>query len=486
MNSNQQPTRVRIAPSPTGDPHVGTAYTTLFNFLFARQLGGKLILRIEDTDQKRAKKDSESLLFSTLKWLNLNWDEGPDCGGDFGPYRQSERKHIHQEYASELVKKDKAYPCFCSPERLDQVRKAQRANGDMLGYDGHCRSLSPQEAEEKIARGEPHVLRLKVDRPGQVEFVDGIRGKITIDLKQVDDQVLIKSDGFPTYHLANVVDDHLMKISHVIRAEEWISSTPKHVLLYNAFGWESPKFYHLPLLRNSDHSKISKRKNPVSLEFYRQKGILPQAMLNFLALLGSSFGDDQEIFDLQTMIKQFRLEKISLGGPIFDMEKLKHINQHYIKQMGADAFASYIREEIFSEDRLKSLYPLFCERLSSFDEFIEKSSFVYSGGLDYSGLPMVPKKRTALDTKAALEAFLDKIDSSEEWTETSIDQMIQKVQSELNLKPRDIMMPIRLAVTGRKDSPPLSPSIQVVGKALTRFRVSQACNYLEQLSSAEG
>ncbi|MDD9951338.1 MAG: glutamate--tRNA ligase [Zetaproteobacteria bacterium] len=479
--SELQPVRVRIAPSPTGDPHVGTAYTTLFNFLFARQQQGKLILRIEDTDQKRARRDSEEMLFSTLKWLGLHWDEGPDVGGDYGPYRQSERKEIHQQYAQQLVQQDKAFYCFCSAERLQQVRDAQRAAGESPGYDGHCRHLTQDEVKSRLAAGESHVVRLKVTRPGQVTFEDGIRGPITIDLKQVDDQVLIKSDGFPTYHLANVIDDHLMKISHVIRAEEWISSTPKHVLLYQAFGWPLPKFYHLPLLRNKDQSKISKRKNPVSLNYYRRKGILPPAMLNFLALMGSSFAEDQEIFSVEEMTARFKLNKISLGGPIFDMVKLKHLNQHYIKAMGPRCFAAHVREEMYSQDFLEQIYPLFCERITAFEEFVDKTSFLYNGELDYRDLPIVPKKRTPLETKAAFEKLLEKVDQADVWDVEFVEQMLSGVQQELELKPRDFLMPVRIAVTGRKDSPPLPQSIVCVGKAMTRFRLAKACEFLAQL-----
>ena len=273
--------RVRVAPSPTGDPHVGTAYVTVFNYVFAKKHGGDFILRVEDTDQQRFISSSEQQIYESLRWLGLEWDEGPDIGGDYGPYRQSERKEIHQEHASMLVQKGKAYKCFCTSERLDQVRTEQKANGQRTGYDGFCRSLSQEQIQAREESGAPFVVRLKTPDEGVTSFHDGVRGNIEIKNSQLDDQVLIKSDGFPTYHLANVVDDHLMKISHVIRAEEWISSTPKHVMLYEAFGWEMPVFAHVPILRNANKSKISKRKNPVSLSYYRRKGILPGALVNF-------------------------------------------------------------------------------------------------------------------------------------------------------------------------------------------------------------
>ena len=325
--------RVRIAPSPTGDPHVGLAYMTLFNYAFAKKNNGKLIFRIEDTDQTRAKASSEELIGKSLKWLGLKWDEGPDVGGPHAPYRQSERKDIHIAHAKMLVEKGEAYHCFCTSERLDALREQQKAAKENPGYDRKCRDLSKDEVAKNLAAAMPNVIRMKMPTEGVTIVEDFLRGKVEFENARIDDQVLLKSDGYPTYHLANVVDDHLMEISHVIRAEEWISSTPKHVELYRAFGWAAPTFVHMPLLRNANKSKISKRKNPVSLEYYRRKGILPEAMVNFLALMGWSFGNDIEIFTLEQMIEKFDLKDIHLGGPVFDLDKLEWVNQNYMHKI---------------------------------------------------------------------------------------------------------------------------------------------------------
>src|SRR5271163_2263265 len=286
ISTIEAPIRVRIAPSPTGDPHVGTAYIGLINYLYARQRNGKFVLRIEDTDRARFVATSEQEIFNSLRWLGLTWDEGPDVGGPYGPYRQSERSEIYREHCDILLANGTAYRCFCTAEELEAARKQQMAAKLPPRYPGTCSHLSPEQIQAKLDAGTPFVIRMKVPLEGSTTFRDELRGDITFDHNNVDDQVLMKSDGFPTYHLANVVDDHLMHITDVIRAEEWISSTPKHVLLYNAFGWAIPRFWHMPLLRNLDKSKISKRKNPVSLVYYRESGFLPEAMINFLGLMG--------------------------------------------------------------------------------------------------------------------------------------------------------------------------------------------------------
>src|SRR3954452_8202222 len=320
------PVRVRIAPSPTGDPHVGTAYIALFNYAFAKKHGGKFVLRIEDTDRARSTPASEAAILRALGWVGLAWEEGPDIGGPFGPYRQSERAEIYAEHAARLIASGGAYRCFCTPERLEAVRQEQRRQGPFVGYDGLCRRLPREQGEQRAAAGETFVVRMAMPRAGETVFVDKLRGEVKFENTQIDDQILLKTDGFPTYHLANVVDDHLMRISHVIRAEEWLSSTPKHVLLYQAFRWESPIFMHMPLLRNADRSKISKRKNPVSLEYYERQGYLSEALLNFLALMGWSMPDDREVCCINEMIEEFSFDRVNLGGPVFDLQKLEWLN----------------------------------------------------------------------------------------------------------------------------------------------------------------
>jgi glutamyl-tRNA synthetase len=386
--------RVRIAPSPTGDPHVGTAYVALFNYVFAKKNQGKFLLRIEDTDQVRAKSSSEAMIMQSLRWLGLTWDEGPDKPGPYGPYRQSERTAIYREHTEILIKTGHAYRCFCTAERLEAVRAKQREAGVTTAYDRHCRGLSAADVEANMRKQLPHVVRLKMPVSGVTSFTDEIRGLVEIENTRMDDQVLLKSDGYPTYHLANVVDDHLMKISHVIRAEEWINSTPKHVVLYDAFGWEKPKFAHLPLLRNADKSKISKRKNPVALTYYQRAGVLPEALVNFLANMGWSFGNDVEFFSVDDMVKKFEFKNIHLGGPVFDTVKLTWMNQHYMHKMTEDRFVEYVRNEIFSESYLRQMKPYVLERMSRFEQFVDNNFFFFNGALDYAGLEIIPKGKT--------------------------------------------------------------------------------------------
>ncbi|MGE0174054.1 MAG: glutamate--tRNA ligase [Oligoflexales bacterium] len=463
--------RVRIAPSPTGDPHVGTAYVALFNYVFARKHGGKFVLRIEDTDQARAKHSSEDMIGKSLRWVGLDWDEGPDKGGPYGPYRQSERRQIYTEHVQKLLNNGTAYRCFCSPERLDQMRVQLRLEGKPPGYDRLCRSLSPEEVQTKLDAKIPSVIRLKMPTDGSTTFVDEIRGKIEFENHRLDDQVLMKSDGFPTYHLANVVDDYLMKITHVIRAEEWISSTPKHVILYQSFGWPEPKWVHLPLLRNADRSKISKRKNPVSLTYYQRAGILPHALLNFLALMGWSFGNDREIFTIPEMQEVFDLKNISLGGPVFDLVKLTWLNQHYMHKMSDDEFVNYMHKELFNTEYLKRLKPLVLERLSRFEQFVDQNSFFFNGALNYDGLDTSVKGKTQDEINAAMTELVEHLDELYEWDNQHITDLLAKHKEKLGWKPKDYFMTIRLVVTGRKDSPPLTETIAALGREMVRFRI---------------
>jgi glutamyl-tRNA synthetase len=474
MTEFKDSVRVRIAPSPTGDPHVGTAYIALFNYVFAKKHGGKFILRIEDTDQTRFRASSETQIMETLNWLGLFWDEGPDCGGPAGPYKQSERLDIYKKHTDQLIASGHAYKCFCSSERLDELRSEQRSAGLQTKYDGLCRELSNETVANNEDQGKPFVVRLKTPDGGKTQFTDKLRGTVEFDYGRLDDQVLLKTDGFPTYHLANVVDDHLMGITHVIRAEEWISSTPKHVELYRAFGWQEPEWVHMPLLRNTDKSKISKRKNPVSLAYYRRAGILPGALVNFLSLMGWSFGDDKEIFSLDEMISIFDFKNVSLGGPVFDMAKLTWLNQHYMQNLTDEQFSNHIREQIFSDSYLKSLKPLLIERLSKFDQFVDKSAFFFNGALDYSNLAIVPKNKEAGDIKSMLSGLVERLDELYDWNVEQIEALMAEHKDELGWKPKDYFMTIRLIVTGRKDSPPLGASMEALGREIVRFRLRDA------------
>ena len=463
--------RVRIAPSPTGDPHVGTAYVALFNYVFAKKHDGKFLLRIEDTDQVRAKSSSEAMIMKSLRWLGLEWDEGPDKNGAFGPYRQSERTAIYREHTEMLLKAGHAYRCFCTAERLDGVRAKQREAGVTTAYDRQCRELPPGVIDTNLKQSVPHVVRLKMPVSGVTSFVDEIRGSVEIENNRMDDQVLLKSDGYPTYHLANVVDDHLMKISHVIRAEEWINSTPKHVVLYEAFGWEKPKFAHLPLLRNADKSKISKRKNPVALTYYHRAGILPEALMNFLANMGWSFGNDVEFFSTDEMMKKFEFKDIHLGGPVFDTVKLTWMNQHYMHQMSEDKFVDYVRNEIFSADYLRILKPHVLERMSRFEQFVDNNSFFFNGELDYVGVEIIPKGRTAAEISEMLGGLVEKLDDLYDWDHERLKAVIEAYKDAIGWKAKDVFMTLRLAVTGRKDSPPLFESMAIIGREIVRYRL---------------
>ena len=473
MSKNEN-VRVRVAPSPTGDPHVGTAYVTLFNYVFAKQHGGKLILRVEDTDQTRYRKASEDRILEGLEWLGLECDEGPHVGGYFGPYRQSERKALYNKSSDELLEKGKAYRCFCTSERLAEMREGQKKSGGRFGYDRLCRNLSEEEIQKKISEKTSFVVRLKMPTEGESHFKDELRGSISIDFKQLDDQILIKSDGFPTYHLANVVDDHEMKISHVIRAEEWISSTPKHVALYEAFGWEQPKFIHLPLLRNTDKSKISKRKNPVSLDFYKRKGILPEAMVNFLGLMGWSFKEEErEKFSLEEMVRTFKFSDVSLGGPVFDQKKLSWLNQQYIQDLPENEFVRIFRQDLVSDSVIKKLYPLVKERLECFSEFFEKFSFFFTLDLDYSGLPLVPKTKTQEELVKAFSELSLKLDEIDIWSLEAVEPVVTAHMKSISWKPKEFYMPLRLILTGRKDSPPLFDTMEALGRDVVRYRLQK-------------
>ncbi len=486
--SSRSPVRVRIAPSPTGDPHVGTAYIALFNYVFARKSAGQFILRIEDTDQVRSTKDSEEAILRALKWVGLSWDEGPDIGGPCGPYRQSERTEIYRTHAEHLVQRGAAYPCFCTPERLEAARKAQAPGGRFIGYDRHCRGLAKDPAQARVAAAERHVIRLAMPTDGQTRFHDGLRGEIVIENSTIDDQVLLKSDGFPTYHLANVVDDHLMNISHVIRAEEWITSTPKHVQLYAAFGWPPPAFIHMPLLRNPDKSKISKRKNPVSLDYYRDTGFFPEALLNFLALMGFSFGGDREKFTLAEMIDAFDFTKVSAGEPVFDLQKLTWLNGLYMREMSFAEILRRLRAWRLSDEYLLRVLPLLRERIERMDQLIPAAGYFLTGDVDHGAVlsQMVPKGRDAAATAAALGALAEHLEETVRgaWSKEVLEASVRAFCDKIAWKSKELFPAIRLAVTGRTAAPPLFDTLEVVGKDLSRRRLRLAAAALS--SAPEG
>ena len=482
--------RTRIAPSPTGDPHVGTAYVALFNYAWAKKNGGQFVLRIEDTDRERSNATSERMIFESLRWLGLEWDEGPDVGGPHGPYRQSERFAIYRDHAERLVARAAAYPCFCTRERLDALREEQRAKKlpQATGYDGLCRAIPPAEAARRRAAGEPHVIRLAMPREGEIVVADLLRGEIRIDSRLVDDQVLIKSDGYPTYHLANVVDDHLMEITHVIRAEEWISSLPKHAQLYRAFGWEEPVFCHLPLLRNADRSKISKRKNPVSLNHYRRSGYLPEAMLNYLALMGWAISADREEFSLAEFIASFDIKDITLGGPVFDVAKLTWMNGAYIRKLTVPELLGRLRADALSDRHLLEVLPLAHERIDTLEQFFEYARFFFVGEVAYDAealAKLVAKKRTAAETAAVLSRLLeDCLDPLLDWDAAHLEASLRGFCEAIGWKAGDLFMSVRIAVTGRAATPPLFETMEVLGRELCRRRLRRASETLAAVKAA--
>lgn len=477
-----RPVRVRIAPSPTGDPHVGTAYIGLFNMVFARHHGGRFVLRIEDTDQTRSTRESEEAIYRSLHWVGLRWDEGPDVGGPYGPYRQSERTHLYREHVQALIDGGSAYRCFCSADRLDRLRDQQRRMKLPTRYDGVCRDLSAADVAARLDACEPHVVRLKTPGVGVTVVNDLLRGAIAYENEQIDDQVLLKSDGFPTYHLANVVDDHLMEITHVIRAEEWIPSTPKHLMLYAAFGWEPPTFVHMPLLRNADKSKISKRKNPVSLEFFRKAGFLPETMLNFLAMMGWSMPGDVEKFTLDEMIGAFTWERMSLSGPVFNIEKLEWLNGNYIRDLSPEELRARVLAEVFDADLMARIMPLVQERMRRLDEFVPLADFFFTTDVAVTAEQLIPKKgHDKADTYRMVRDIGEQLDALHRWKTAEIEAVLRAwPEKNPDWKVRDLFMTIRVLVTGRVASPPLFETMEAMGKALCQDRFRRAAAVLQQ------
>jgi glutamyl-tRNA synthetase len=471
----------------------------------AKTRGGKFILRIEDTDRTRYDPTSEAKIFESLRWLGLSWDEGPDVGGPHGPYRQSERTAQYREHADVLLAKGSAYRCFCTEQRLEELRATQRAMKVPPGYDGLCRRLKPEEAKARLDSGAPHTVRLAVPKEGSTSFLDDLRGEVTFENRTLDDQVLLKSDGLPTYHLANVVDDHLMGVTHVIRAEEWIASTPKHVLLYAAFGWDAPRWMHMPLLRNADRSKISKRKNPTSLIWYRDQGFLPEALLNFLALMGYSHSGGKEMFPLSEMLADFDPARVSTSGPVFDLEKLKWLNGEYVRAMAPEDLAKRLVDHYLRragartpEDATNSVLqwldaqggrdpraalseivrravPLVRERIRTLEEFAPLAAcFFRPDVLGYAPEDLVPKKRSLSEVRDALGVVGQRLGDLPSFTAGSIEGALRSLAEGLGWKAGDFFMPVRVAVTGSKVSPPLFETMEIVGKSRCLERLEAA------------
>ncbi|MCB1051853.1 MAG: glutamate--tRNA ligase [Acidobacteria bacterium] len=473
--------RVRIAPSPTGTPHVGTAYIALFNYCFAKSQGGKFLLRIEDTDQTRSDRLFEDMILQALRWTGLTWDEGPDVGGPYGPYRQSERTEIYREHAQILLEKGHAYKCFCTPEQLEEARQAQFKAGFSTGYDGRCSHLTPETIAQHERENAPFTIRMKVPESGKCEIHDPLRGLIEIDYKTVDHQILLKSDGFPTYHLANVVDDHLMKISHVIRGEEWLPSLPKHLLLYTYFGWNAPVVYHMPLLRNADQSKLSKRKNPTSILYYRDLGILPEALINFLGLMAYTLPEGDEIFFLEQMVKSFDIQRISLGGPIFDLQKLTWVNQKHIANLQPADLLGRLMAWKFNPDFMGKMIPLMQNRMPKLGDFMSFCDFMFYSEVSYDPSQLIPKKQESDSTRDLLYKVLWEMEKVPFPTRDDIEALCKKVGTLHGWSLRDVTHALRIAICGKSVAPPQFDVMEILGGDLCRNRILQAINALNPL-----
>ncbi len=507
--------RVRFAPSPTGFPHVGNIRTALFNWLFARHCGGRFIVRIEDTDQARIVEGALKSIVDSLRWLGLDWDEGPEVGGDHGPYFQSERRDLYRKHARQLLDGGRAYKCYCSPERLARMRSEMAERKESVrSYDRRCRDLSPQEQATFESEGVTPVIRFKAPLDGRTTFHDLIRGDITFDNSELDDLVLLKSDGYPTYHLANVVDDHFMEISHVMRADEWLSSTPRHVLLYDAFGWEPPLFAHLPMILGPDRSKLSKRHGATAVTDFQKQGYLPEAMFNFLALLGWSLDDKTEIFSREELIRHFSIERVSKTAAIFSHEKLRWMNGVYVRQMSptpgdvtigpppaeavltghgpavvvtpsfADLLMEYLERDLppeverpLSRQYVQSIVPLIRERLATLGEAAEFCAFFFLDELTFDPKLLFGKKLTREAATGALEAAAQRLQDAA-FDPAVLEDALRSLASELGLKTGDFFGLLRVATTGRTAAPPLFETMAVLGRTRCLKRLGAALSAL--------
>lgn len=488
MTEITKPVRTRVAPSPTGDPHVGTAYIALINYCFAKKHGGQFLLRIEDTDQVRSTRASEVAILDSLKWLGLSWDEGPDVGGPHGPYRQSERSAIYTEHCNRLLNDGHAFKCYCTPEELASMRAQQMAAKQPPKYDGRCAKLTQAECAERDAKGMSHVVRMMVPSEGVCVVQDTLRGAIEFEYSVVDMQVLMKSDGLPTYHLANVVDDHLMGITHVMRGEEWISSAPKHLLLYQYFGWEPPVLTHLPLLRNADRSKLSKRKNPTSILYYQRAGYLPAAMLNFLGLFIKSSGEEDEKTSMRDLIEGFDIGHVSLGGPVFDTSKLDWLNGRYMREeLTTEQFLGEVRKWALNDEYLLPIAEMAQSRIVRLSDLGALTAPFFMNRIDGLTAEKLRDgvKIEADQQRAAYTLALQQFDAMIEWNKDGVDAALRKTATALEIKLKDMIRAFYLAVLGAPQGVPLFDAITHLGRDILRERLRHAMELLGPASKKE-
>ncbi len=477
--------RVRFAPSPTGYLHVGGLRTALYNFLFAKHNNGKFILRIEDTDQSRKVEGAVENLIETLQWAGVEFDEGPGKGGSVGPYIQSQRLELYKRYAEQLVEQGDAYYCFCTPERLEQLRKQQQEQKESFAYDRFCRSLDPQQAKQRVLSGEKYVIRMKIPLEGSITFHDVIRGEVTINYNVLDDQVLLKSDGFPTYHLAVVVDDHTMGITHVIRGEEWLPSVPKHLLLYQYLGWKVPVMAHLPLLLNPDRSKLSKRQGDVAVEEYRKKGYLKEAIVNFVALLGWNPGDDREVLTLDELIRDFTLERVGKSGAIFNIDKLNWLNQQHVRRKTdtelTELVIPYFQSEginIQKNEYTEKVISLLKEKVTTLPDFVEFGNYFFIDPATYEDAGIT--KHWDAETPQRLSVLLQQLQSINNFTKVEIETTVKAVAEQLSVKTAKLIHPVRLAISGKQVGPGLYEMMEVLGKETVARRIQKALDTIKK------
>lgn len=487
----KSPVRTRFAPSPTGLPHVGNIRTALFAWLFARHEGGTFIVRIEDTDRSRLVEGAVEGILEGLRWLGIDWDEGPEAGGDYGPYFQSERRERYRAAAEWLIAQGHAYYCFCSSERLDEMRAEQTRRKQAPGYDRRCRDLSAEAVEKRRQASEkPPVVRLKMPLEGKTGFHDIIWGDVEFENRLLDDFVLLKSDGYPTYHLASVIDDHAMEISHVIRGEEWISSTPRHLVLYDRMGYQPPRFAHLPMILGPDRSKLSKRHGAVAITDFRDQGYLAEAMVNFLALLGWALDDKAELFTRQELIENFSLERISKAAAGFSHDKLLWMNGIYIRGLEPEDFAARalpfleaaLPESVprpLPADRIRRVMPLVQERVKLLPEVLGMTHFFFVDRIDYPTEDLIGKKMDAPKTVDALRVARERLADFDPFEAEPLEAMMRALAEELELKAGQLFSPLRTAVTGEKATPPLFDTMAILGRQVCLERIAQALAKLE-------
>ena len=470
--------RTRVAPSPTGDPHVGTAYIALFNLAFARQHGGQFLLRIEDTDQLRSTPESEQAILDSLRWLGMEWDEGPDVGGPHGPYRQSERRAIYEEHVQKLIDAGHAFKCYRTAEELDALRLQKQESGNQTALKVSDLELPADVVAEREAAGAPFVVRMNVPEEGTCVVNDMLRGEIELDWSQVDAQILLKSDGMPTYHLANVVDDHLMEITHVIRGEEWISSAPKHKLLYQYFGWDMPQLCHMPLLRNPDKSKLSKRKNPTSIMFYERMGFMPEALLNYLGRMGWSMPDEREKFSRDEMFTNFDISRVSLGGPVFDVEKLRWLNSLWLRELSPEDFAAKFAEWGFRPERVLPVIPHVQPRVEVFSDVAPLAGHFFSGMTPLTAESFAHKSLESDKIVEILQYGLWQLEAIRFWDKESIEQALFGLAKQMDVKIRDFLFPFFIAVAGTSATISVLDTMALLGPDMSRARVRHAVDVL--------